>query len=345
MTTGFLLGKFLPPHSGHEYLINVARGLCDSLTVLVCSIPAEPIPGAVRYEAMRQHFGGVNVIHCTDDLPQAPEDDPVNFWPLWKEACLSRLECPPDFVFASEPYGARLAQELGARFIPIDIARTAQPVSGTLIRANPVAHWDKILPEARHWFLKRIAIVGPESAGKTTLAESLAAEFQTVYAPEYARGYVDALGPHWTEQAFVDIARGQLASAEALTRRAQRYLFCDTDALTTTLWSRELLGHVPAEVATLAETERYDMTLLCTTSDDWTPNPQRFQPETSARKAFEERLISELNRLGRPFVKLTGSWEQRLSQAISAVNAMDCSDLGRSGAPHRAEPAGVTMAA
>ncbi len=322
MTTGFLLGKFLPPHTGHVYLINVARGLCDSLTVLVCSIPSEPIPGVVRYEAMQQHFGGVNVVHCTDDLPQVPEDDPVNFWPLWKEACLSRLERPPDFVFASEHYGARLAEELGGRFIPVDIARVAQPVSGTAIRENPDTLWDKILPEARHWFLKRIAIVGPESAGKTTLTERLAAEFNTVYAPEYARGYVDALGQHWTEQAFVDIARGQLASVQALTRLARRYLFCDTDALTTTLWAKELLGHVPADVVTLSESENYDLTLLCTATDGWTPDSQRFHPETATRKLFEQQLIHELTRRNRPFVCLSGSWEERWAQALSAIFAI-----------------------
>lgn len=327
MTTGFLLGKFLPPHTGHEYLINVARGLCDSLTVMVCSIPSEPIPGRIRYEAMQQHFGGVNVIHCTDDLPQVPEDDLVNFWPLWKEACLSRLERPPDFVFASEHYGARLAQELGGRFIPVDIARMAQPVSGTAIRENPDTLWHKILPEARHWFLKKIAIVGPESAGKTTLAERLAVEFNTVYAPEYARGYVDALGPHWTDQAFVDIAHGQLASVQALSRLARRYLFSDTDALTTTLWAKELLGHVPAEVTVLAETENYDLTLLCTATDKWIQDPQRFQPEIAARKAFEDRLIAELIRLNRPFVCLTGSWEERWVQAVSAIHATNGSQL------------------
>jgi HTH-type transcriptional regulator, transcriptional repressor of NAD biosynthesis genes len=319
MTTGFLLGKFLPPHVGHAYLIDFARSFCDELTVLVCSIPSEPIPGAVRFEAMRQHFGGVRVLHCTEDLPQAPEDDPENFWAIWREVCLSRLERAPDFVFASEPYGAHLSEELGGRFIPVDIARAAQPISGTRIREDPWAHWDKILPEARGYFLKRVALVGPESAGKTTLAEKLAAHFQTVHAPEYARGYIDALGPHWTDDAFVSIARGQRASQDALALDARRFLFSDTDALTTTLWARELLGHVPPEVKQLADSERYDLTLLCAATETWKPDPQRFQPELQARRDFEARLTAELKRQGRAFVKLTGSHDQRFSQAIDAL--------------------------
>jgi HTH-type transcriptional regulator, transcriptional repressor of NAD biosynthesis genes len=319
MTTGFLLGKFLPPHVGHAYLIDFARSFCDELTVLVCSIPSEPIPGVVRFTAMRRHFGGVRVLHCTETLPQAPEDDPQNFWAIWREVCLSRLERAPDFVFASEPYGVRLAEELGGRFVPVDMARAAQPISGTAIRNDPWTHWDKILPEARGYFLKRVAVVGPESAGKSTLSEKLAAHFQTTHAPEYARGYIDALGPRWTDTAFISIARGQRASQEALALQARRFLFSDTDVLTTTLWARELLGHVPPEVEALADAERYDLTLLCTATDAWTPDSQRFQPELEARRGFEAQLTAELKRRGQKFIKLTGSHSERFAQAIDAL--------------------------
>src|SRR5262245_10619902 len=72
-TTGFLLGKFLPPHRGHQYLIEFARAYVDRLTVLVCTIEQEPIPGRLRYQWMCEAFPGVDLVHHTDEIPQAPE--------------------------------------------------------------------------------------------------------------------------------------------------------------------------------------------------------------------------------------------------------------------------------
>ncbi len=120
-THGLLLGKFLPPHRGHQYLVDFARHYADEVTVFVCSIDSEPIPGHLRYSWVRDHFAGVpnvRVVPITDPLPQAPVDDPENFWALWKHALLSRMEAPPDFVFASEPYGFPLAEAVGGAIYP-----------------------------------------------------------------------------------------------------------------------------------------------------------------------------------------------------------------------------------
>ena len=113
MIRGMLLGKFMPPHRGHEYLIRFAQSLVDELTVQVCTSVREPLPGHLRYKWMRDHFGGVRVVHNDDENPFVPE----NFWTIWKHSLLSRMDAPPDFVFASEAYGHRLAAELGARYI------------------------------------------------------------------------------------------------------------------------------------------------------------------------------------------------------------------------------------
>src|ERR1051326_4339848 len=75
VSSGMLLGKFLPPHLGHKYMIDFARRCVDELTVFVCSIEREPIPGRLRYQWMRDHFGGVRVVHCEDENPQGPEED------------------------------------------------------------------------------------------------------------------------------------------------------------------------------------------------------------------------------------------------------------------------------
>lgn len=36
VTTGLVIGKFLPPHRGHKYLIDTACAAVDTVDVIVC---------------------------------------------------------------------------------------------------------------------------------------------------------------------------------------------------------------------------------------------------------------------------------------------------------------------
>jgi NadR type nicotinamide-nucleotide adenylyltransferase len=139
MRRGFLLGKFMPPHLGHQYLCDVAIRRCDALTVLVCSLPGDPIAGALRLAWMREMVPAARVLHLDEEVPQAPADHP-DFWPIWRGIVRRFHPEPVDVVFASEVYGHRLAGELGAVFEPVDIARWVVPVSATAIRADPAGH-------------------------------------------------------------------------------------------------------------------------------------------------------------------------------------------------------------
>jgi HTH-type transcriptional repressor of NAD biosynthesis genes len=114
--TGLIIGKFMPPHRGHQYLIDQAlRHVAGpDLTVLVCSLAAEPITGAIRYAWMNELYPGANVQHLTDELPSEPQDHP-RFWELWVAAIRRFVPTGPDLVFTSEAYGDELAARLGAR--------------------------------------------------------------------------------------------------------------------------------------------------------------------------------------------------------------------------------------
>jgi len=74
--TGFLLGKFMPVHRGHMYLIECARSQVRRLTVLVCTLEKEPIPGDLRYRWVRDLYPEANVQHLTDEKPSYPEEHP-----------------------------------------------------------------------------------------------------------------------------------------------------------------------------------------------------------------------------------------------------------------------------
>jgi NadR type nicotinamide-nucleotide adenylyltransferase len=320
---GLVLGKFLPPHAGHQYLVQFAQNFVERLTVLVCSLPSEPIPGRLRYEWMRELFPAARIVHITDDLPQQPSEHP-RFWDLWREIALQAAGEPLDFVFASEDYGQRLADEVGAKFIPVDPARELVPVSGTAIRERPLENW-RFIPECvRPYFVKRVGIFGPESTGKSTLARDLAAHFQTAYVSEFARGLLDPQQGVCTVGDIPLIARGQAAAEDALARRANKVLFCDTDLLTTVIWSEVLFGDCPAWIRQAAAARSYDLYLLLDIDVPWVDDRQRYLPH--ARQQFFDRCRQALEADGRHYAIIRGDWNQRFDQACSHVASLltDC---------------------
>jgi HTH-type transcriptional regulator, transcriptional repressor of NAD biosynthesis genes len=316
---GLVLGKFLPPHDGHLYLIDFARRWVDELTVVVGTLASEPIDGALRYRWVRELCPGARVVHLTDENPQHPDEHP-DFWRIWRDSLLGVLSEKPDVVFASESYGPRLAEVLGAAFVPVDPARAARAVSGTAVRADPLAHWDHLPPCVRAHYALRVCIFGPESTGKTTLARQLAARLDTAWVPEYARTLLEAQGGAIALEDIERIARGQLASEDALARRANRVLVCDTDVLATAIWSDVLFGDCPAWIRAEADRRACDLYLVTGVDVPWEPDPVRYLPDQ--RAAFLTRCLAELERRGRRVVTLSGPPEARLRAAVAAVTAL-----------------------
>ncbi len=316
-TRGLVLGKFLPPHEGHLHLIEFARAYASELTIVVGTLAREPIPGDVRFGWMKELCGSfARVVHLDEELPQDPSEHP-DFWSLWERSLRRAHPDPIDYVFTSDAYGGRLAEVLGAEWVPVDPARAGVAISATAIRAEPLAHWSMLPRCVRPWFVKRVVVFGPESTGKSTLAADLAARFETVMVPEYARSLLEATAARVDDQAMERIVRGQRATEDALAKSANRILVCDTDVLTTTVWWDILLGHCPAWVTEEARRRPCDLTFLTDIDVPWEPDPIRFRPDD--RAAFLARCEATLEAAKRPYVKLSGSREARLAQAADVI--------------------------
>jgi HTH-type transcriptional repressor of NAD biosynthesis genes len=317
---GLILGKFLPPHLGHVYLGDFAQAYVERLTVVVGSLPSEPIPGALRQAWLRELFPDALVLHLTEELPQDPSEAD-DFWKLWSKALRAILPEPPDCVFASEPYGKKLAEILDAEWIPVDLARALVPVSGSAIRADPMGHWRFLPTCVRPYFVRRVCIFGPESTGKTELARRLAERFGTAWVAEYARPLLALQGDRCAPEDIPRIARGQAASEDALARQANRVLLCDTDLLTTAMWSDLLFGSCPEWLRDEGRRRRYDLTLLLDVDCPWVDDPQRFFPEK--RRAMLERCERELREAGRSWVVVGGTtWDDRFARAVAEVERL-----------------------
>lgn len=324
MTTGLLLGKFMPLTKGHEYLINFARAYCDRLIVMVCSRSCEPIDGETRFRWLREAFPDVIVKHITDDtLPQNPSDmaDETEFRRLWVSQATFAAEGPKvNYYFASESYGHWMAEGLGAEYVPVDPQRLAYPVSATMVReAEIYGAWDLLPAVVRKDYVKRVVVFGPESTGKTTTARYLADRLETVCVPEYGRIYTEQFGLNgrtggWTADDFNRIQRGHRAAEKASLPNSGPIMVEDTDPLMTEVW-RQMLLDVRATVS--MPRDRADLYLLMDVDLPFQQDGTRYFPEQ--RQEFFELSLKMLRENNVQFRVISGTGIDRLTAAYTAV--------------------------
>jgi NadR type nicotinamide-nucleotide adenylyltransferase len=162
--------------------------------------------------------------------------------------------------------------------------------------------------------LARVAILGAESSGKSTLAQALAAHYGTVWVPEYLREFVETEGRVPYEHDQYGIARTQLEREQAAAQHASRFLICDTAPLMTAVYSQMYWRRVDQQLAVLAAAHDYAFTLVAAPDGPWVPDGlQRDSDEV--RQAVHRLLIAALDERRIPFVQLSGSLAQRLRQA------------------------------
>lgn len=318
MTRGFLLGKFMPPHAGHQLLCETAQALVDELTILVCWLPDDPIPGPLRLAWMRELFPKARVIGHDAVVPQEPVEHP-DFWAIWRGIVQAAHPEPIDLVFASESYGARLAAEVGARFRPVDPDRAAAPVSASAIRADPWAHWDLLPPPVRPFYARTICLHGPESTGKSMLSQRLAAHFQTALMPEYGRTWCEAFGTDLAMADLLAIATTHDAMTESLKRRCNRRLIADTDPLMTAVWADMLLGERDPWFD--AWDRPADLYLLLDIDLPWIADGTRLFGSAAERQRFFDLSRAELERRGVRWALIGGQGDARFANALAAIEA------------------------
>ncbi|GAA2841494.1 nicotinamide-nucleotide adenylyltransferase [Kitasatospora paracochleata] len=348
---GLVIGKFYPPHAGHHFLIRSAADACDRVTVVVMAADVESIPLAARVGWIREAWAGdphVRVVGTADNLEVDYDSEEV--WAghvALMRAAVGDLAPAVDAVFSSEPYGVELARRFAAAPVVLDRARDTFPVSGTKVRADPVAHWADLEPPVRAGLARRVVVLGAESTGTTTLSRDLAEALRarggvhalTGWVPEYGRELTVAKlavarartadGPEptvfdleWTDRDFEVVCRRQTEAEERAARAGGPVLVCDTDALATTVWQERYVGAVTPEVAALAGALPPRALYLLTSEvgvdfeDDGLRDGEHLRAWMNGR--FREVLAGR----GVPWLELAGSRAERLERALAAVDRL-----------------------
>ena len=165
----------------------------------------------------------------------------------------------------------------------------------------------------------RIAITGPESTGKSCLAQELATFYNTVWVPEFARTYIETLQRPYNQDDILRIAHGQLASEAEISKRANKFIFCDTELTVCKIWSLVKYGNCLEQLAHLYQNTFYDYYLLTDIDLPWEYDPQREHP--NYRQELMNMYVNELKATQKPFSIIHGTGNQRLNNAINAIKA------------------------
>ncbi|WP_242696020.1 AAA family ATPase [Desertivirga brevis] len=166
--------------------------------------------------------------------------------------------------------------------------------------------------------IKKIAVVGPESTGKSTLSAQLAEHYNTVWVPEYAREYCAALTEPCSWQDEINMFHGQLKLEKELLPKANQLLICDTTFITVKIWSDYTFGKAPQEVLDELPKHTYDLYLLLDIDLPWQEDPLRDFPHL--REHFMQVWHRELQSLEANYITISGSDLERLNNAINAIN-------------------------
>ena len=166
----------------------------------------------------------------------------------------------------------------------------------------------------------KIALIGPESTGKTELSRKLAEYFHTDWEPELAREYIENLDGKYLYDDVCEIARLQILQEMKYVDRKddKSFVFFDTDLIITKVWLEYKYGKVPAFVNERISSRYFDLYLLCEPDLPWIADSVREHGDD--RPYFFDWYLHEIEVLGIPFAKINGIGEERFQHALKAVN-------------------------
>ncbi len=165
--------------------------------------------------------------------------------------------------------------------------------------------------------IRKIAIIGPESTGKSELCQHLARIYDTEWVPEYARFYLDRLEGEYQKVDLLHIAQGQMAWEDDKAEQASGYLFCDTNLIVMKVWSEHKYGEADPWILEELERRQYDFYLLGNIDLIWRPDPQREHPKL--RKHFFDVYETYLKEHDLPYAIVSGIEDLRVKCAQDLI--------------------------
>jgi len=334
LTVGFIGGKYLPLHIGHVYAIVYASTIVDELYVVLshseyrdkalCSnTKMNYIPAQIRLRwlsMLTKDMPHVKVIAVEDGYGENDYD-----WAEGAAMIKKGIGKHIDYVFSSETEYDVIFTKLypDSNHVLIDPNRTNVKISATKIRNEGVFHnWSYIPDVVKPYFVKKIALVGTESCGKSTLTRNLAKIYNTTYVKEYGRTMCEELGGCdgiMIKEDYQKIAYGHKMEEYKAIEKANKLVFIDTEAIVTQFYSNLYNSEHQPVLDEIAKLQNYDLWLFLEPDVIWVDDGLRVHGDKSIRDRNNLFLKELLNIQGIQYEILNGDYQNRLARAIKMI--------------------------
>lgn len=332
---GLVVGKFCPFTMGHEHLIDTAIAMCERLIIISYTSLVHPGCHADerRYwlNTLYGRTNGVEIYVLEPNYVPLDHDDEEYHRRFCLNFCIDKCDTAVDAIFTSEEYGDGFAefakdyyQDLffaphPVAHICVDLERETVPISGTQARCGIPGQIPNVRQFVQASLVPRIAILGGESSGKTTLAAALADALGTVWVPEYGRTLTEQIGgtDKLRYNDMLKIAETQVRHEREFAKGSSKFLVCDTTPLVTHWYSKELFQRVSPKLRELSN-RPYSYHFLCASDIPFEQDGTRESPE------FRDRAFlwygTMLKHHGIPFHIVSGTVEQRVKQIMDYLS-------------------------
>ena len=317
MKLGVIIGKFLPLHNGSLTLCKVAQTLSNNLVIIVLNAQNDPIPLELRINWLKQEFPKA-IIEKLSEENLFPDEDKLNFIlsSISKKLATCKLH-----LYSSNVCIVNLAEKLKIKYTVLDPNRLAQNIISSSLLCDPYNQWFDMPFSVRSSLIRRVVLIGPESVGKSTLAEKIKNSFSPQpFLPEYGRPYETfrVPGPYHDKE-FETIANVHAAHRKALLPLSGPVFIEDTDELATAVWVEMLMQkELPSIEKKIKLPYLY---LLMDPSVPFTSEKIRYF-DKEKREQFFGKIKRKLDHYNASYHTLTGSWMEREVEAKKIINGL-----------------------
>jgi NadR type nicotinamide-nucleotide adenylyltransferase len=165
--------------------------------------------------------------------------------------------------------------------------------------------------------IKKVALLGPESSGKTEICRRLAAHFHTEWVPEFARDYLGEKNNQYSFEDVLSCMKSQMASEDEMEKQAHDFLFCDNELINFKVWFSDVFKKIPEGLEEQIQSHRYDLILLAYPDVPFVEDTLRVNPHR--REFFFDWYKRELENYKMKYVIIKGLGEKRFEAALNAI--------------------------
>jgi HTH-type transcriptional repressor of NAD biosynthesis genes len=323
MRKGFVFGKFMPFHKGHEAMIRFALLHCDTLSVLICCSNKETLPAAVRQSWVEAAFRDepriqVQVYQYDErSLPNTSETS-ASVSAVWAKQF--KLLFPDHTILVtSEPYGDLVADDMGITHIPFDMEKSQYPVSATKIRSNLPETWKYLPDSVKTSLVTKVVLLGTESTGKTTLTGKLAAHFNCSAVMEAGRDIIADSNDFGINDLYL-IATAHAACIDKMAIGKSPLVIIDTDIHITLSYGEHAFGAVLGIAPAIINSNKADLYLYLNNDAPYVQDGTRLGEEERNQLELSHRRI--LRKYSIAYEEIRGNWEERFEQAVILIEQL-----------------------